>query len=64
MGWWLKEITHKCSRCSKRASLALMNQYNAECGYYCAGCGRREMNRLNGEGRSTAPSDNKPSEVR
>lgn len=53
MSWWLKEIPrYKCRVCGRRASVVLMNPANAECGFYCAACGRCEMNQRNDESRA------------
>jgi uncharacterized Zn finger protein len=44
---YLKEIEIKC-RCGKRATVELMNRFNASYGHYCAKCGKVALKALEG----------------
>jgi hypothetical protein len=38
---YLREFGSKCQRCSKPATVELLNRFNAPCGKFCKKCGER-----------------------
>lgn len=59
MNFWLKDIPKPRCKCGRAATRVLMNANNAELGYWCAECGRREALRLNAE-HARAHKDGQP----
>jgi hypothetical protein len=46
---WSRSIEHKCVRCGGRAKREVLNSRNASHGYFCTGCARLEVKRLDRE---------------